>query len=107
MQAIRFTIVASCAAALLAASALVAHQDSQSAPGAAPGTPPATAPSSPPAPKAYDSPWPQTATKDGITYSVDRPSFVALEGNQVQMDAPLQVTMSDGSTMSGRMQVSA
>ncbi|MBL9141377.1 MAG: hypothetical protein JNK53_05870, partial [Phycisphaerae bacterium] len=92
MITLRSTVVVSCAAACVLVSALTAQQSTDTAPRP---------------PKAYDSPWPQSVTKDGIVYTVDRPSFTTLQGNQVQMEAPLQVTMSDGSMMSGRMTVNA
>ncbi len=99
MSATRSTAIVSCVFAL-ALSWLAIGQD-----GAAPASP-AGSPAAPAAP-AVDTAWPQTATKDGLTYSIDKPTFNSLTANQVQMTAPLQVTMSDGTVMSGHVDLNA
>lgn len=116
MTTVLATLAASC---VLAAHAAPRAPHAQNAPaGQAPGgasgagqdaSAPAAAPATgaTKAPRAYDSPWPQSATKDGIVYTVDKPSFTSVDGAQVKMTAPLQVTMDDGSMMSGSVEVSA
>lgn len=51
--------------------------------------------------------WPQTAQKDGVTYTIDRPTFGSLLGTQIRLEAPLQVTTADGSQQSGQVEISA
>lgn len=110
MLALRSCIVVACVCVVaLTAGA----QDPPAAPAAPPTPPaqdaPATTPDTPAKkpPLPPDAVWPQTAVKDGLTYSVDKPTFNTLTANQVQMSAPLQVTMSDGTVMSGHIDVNA
>jgi hypothetical protein len=106
MRTYRCALVVSLCSLLVAPAAVLAlAQDGSAPPPSAPAAAPGADGQRPP--KDYDSPWPQSATRDGVAYTVDRPTFVSLDGAQVKMTAPLQVTMSDGSMMSGSIDVSA
>ncbi|MFO0782723.1 MAG: hypothetical protein U0636_03475 [Phycisphaerales bacterium] len=93
-----------CCALLLGVAAPRSAQDAPPGDptGGAPGQAPSTALSTPPLMN-----WPQTTQKDGVTYTIDRPTFGSLLGTQIRLEAPLQVTTADGSQQSGQVEISA
>ena len=51
--------------------------------------------------------WPQVATAEGVTFTINEPSYTAIAGNTVSMRAVVQVKRASGSPTPGTLDMTA